>query len=52
MISKMVKLKMQCGALIGFIIKDGVDVPYGCGGTMVEITLEEANSLIYKERLT
>ena len=41
---------MKCGALIGFIFKDGEEVPYGCGGAIKEITLEEAEEAAYKSR--
>ncbi len=42
--------KVQCGALIGFVIKDGEEVPYGCGGDLVEITKEKATELAYSDR--
>lgn len=42
--------KVQCGALMGFIIRDGQEVPYGCGGSFVEITKEKATDLAYEDR--
>lgn len=41
------KTDMQCGVLVGYIINgDGDEVPYGCGGTMTEVTYEEALNII------
>jgi len=34
-----------CGALVGFIVNENnEEVPVGCGGTIVEITYDEATS--------
>lgn len=46
------KEKVQCGALIGFIFKDedGSETPYGCGGELINITIEEATQLAYDNR--
>ena len=42
--------EVVCGALIGFAIHDGKEVPYGCGGTLIEITKEKATELAYSSR--
>jgi len=42
--------EVLCGALIGFAIKDGNEVPYGCGGKLLEITKEKATEMAYSNR--
>jgi len=42
------KSQIQCGALMGFL--EGTETPYGCGGIMVEITREQAESIVYESR--
>ena len=42
--------QVLCGALIGFIIKDGKETPCGCGGILEEITKDEATELAYASR--
>ena len=41
---------VQCGALVGFVIQDGEEVPYGCGGELAEISQEEATNRAYINR--
>lgn len=42
--------KVLCGALVGFIMRDDEEIPYGCGGELVEITEEKATELVYSDR--
>ena len=42
--------KVLCGALIGFAINNGTEVPFGCGGELLQITKEKARELAYSDR--
>ena len=44
------KKNIVCGAFVGFTIKDGEDVPVGCGGNLIETTQEEATEAAYRRR--
>ena len=44
------KEDILCGALVGWVNRNGSEVPVGCGGTLLEETEEEAREAAYSKR--
>lgn len=44
------KENILCGALVGFTSRNGNDIPVGCGGKLLETTLQEATEAAYLKR--